>query len=65
MHLGQPAAALEILYSLQGVGAVLSPHSPAVWPLHWRRASLFMKLGHTVLIAARRPERTTLAPCPE
>ena len=48
MHLGQPTAALEILYSLQGVGAVLSPQSPAVWPLHWRRASLFMKLGHTV-----------------
>ena len=63
VHLGQPAAALEILYSLQGVGAVLSPHSPAVWPLHWRRASLFMKLGHTVRSTARCLERTTLAPC--
>ena len=46
--LGQPKAALEILYSLQGVGAVLSPASPSIWPLHWRRASLFMKLGHVV-----------------
>ena len=46
--LGQPKAALEILYSLQGVGAVLSPASPSIWPLHWRRASLFMKLGHMV-----------------
>ena len=55
VHLGQPAAALEILYSLQGVGAVLSPHSPAVWPLHWRRASLFMKLGHTVRSTAQSP----------
>lgn len=46
--LGQPAAALEILYGLQGVGGALDPQSPAVWPLHWRRASLFLKLGHTV-----------------
>ena len=49
--LGQPAAALEVLYGLQGAGAVLPRQSSAVWPLHWRRASLFLKLDHTV----RRP----------
>ena len=48
VNLGQPAAALELLYSLQGAGAVLPPQSPAIWPLHWRRASLFLKLGHSV-----------------
>lgn len=48
VSLGQPAAALELLYSLQGAGAVLPRQSPAIWPLHWRRASLFLKLGHTV-----------------
>ncbi len=48
VSLGQPAAALELLYSLQGAGAVLPPQSRAIWPLHWRRASLFLKLGHTV-----------------
>ena len=48
VNLGQPAAALELLHSLQGAGAVLPPQSPAIWPLHWRRASLFLKLGHTV-----------------
>ena len=46
--LGQPAAALEVLYGLQGAGAVLPRQSPSVWPLHWRRASLFLKLDHTV-----------------
>ncbi len=48
MSLGQPAAALELLYSLQGASAVLPPQSPKIWPLHWRRANLFLKLGHTV-----------------